>query len=129
MALQGISGTAKTVFTDIRQSTPFKPPAKKDPVIKRDEFYTGALSRGNENVLGQCTRKEFINEFITFWKDDYRAKIKCACLLGMAIFTFNVFAPFALFCIALAAKYWDWAMWCRNIARFNGNFRTIIVGQ
>ncbi len=128
MALSGIKGTVVDVVKDIRQNTPLKV-EKKEETIKTSEFYTGALTRGNENVLGQCTRKEFINEFIDFWKDDYRAKAKCICFLAIAALTFNIMAPFSLFCIALAAKYWDWAMWCRNIARFNGNFRTIIYGQ
>lgn len=102
---------------------------KKDaePIVKTSEFYTGVLSKGSANVMGQCTRKEYINEFIGFWKDDYRAKAKCVALLAAAGLTFNVFLPYSLFMVALAAKYWDHASWCRNIARFNGWFRTIVL--
>ncbi|MFH0713500.1 MAG: hypothetical protein V1722_02875 [Candidatus Micrarchaeota archaeon] len=127
MTLTGAQTTAKTLVEQLKADLKAEP--FKEPKTKKDDFYTGVLSRGTDNVLGQCTRKVYLNEFIDFWKDDYRAKIKCACFLGVAIFTFNVFAPFSLFCVALAAKYWDHAMWCRNIARFNGNFRTAIIGE
>ena len=132
MALTGVKGTAQEALTKVMESTPLAGkifPKPKEEIIKKSEFYTGALARGNENVLGQCTRKVYINEFIEFWRDDYRAKAKCLAFLAIAALTFNTFPPFALFCIALAAKYWDWAMWCRNIARFNGWFRTIILPQ
>ena len=107
---------------------------RKGDVPKRDikdpnMGYTGALTRGSENSLGQATRREYVNEFIDFWKDDYRAKAKCLCFLAVAFLTFNILAPFSLFCVALAAKYWDLAMWNRNIARFNGHFRTIMYGN
>lgn len=105
-------------------------PAKPaEPKVKTSEFYTGAISRGSENSLGQATRAEYINEFIDFWTNDYRGKAKCLCFIAIAVLTFNWFAPFALFNVALAAKYWDMAMWNRNIARFNGHFRTVIYGM
>ena len=134
MALTGIKGTANDAISQIKEGLSLPAKAKvglpyNQPKVNSNEFYTGALSRGNENVLGQCTRKEYINEFIDFWRDDYRAKAKCLCFLAVAFLTFNIVAPFALFCVALAAKYWDHAMWCRNIARFDGNFRTISYGQ
>ncbi len=131
MTFAGVKSTVKTAAETIANEVKAtaKLEERKEPVIKASEFYTGAISRGHENVLGQATRKEYVNEFIDFWKDDYRDKIKCACFLAIAFFTFNVLTPFSLFCVALAAKYWDLSMWNRNIARFNGHFRTIIFGN
>ncbi len=124
--ITGVKETLKGIATNV--ATPLLPPIKKEPIMKTSDNFTGALSRGSENVLGQATRREYVNEFIDFWKDDYRDKIKCVCFLAIAFLTFNVLTPFSLFCVALAGKYWDMAMWNRNISRFNGWFRTIIYG-
>lgn len=112
-----------------RAAEPLLTKPAASPTKLPEQFFTGAISRGSENSLGQATRAEYINEFIDFWTLDYRGKAKCVAFLGLAIFTWNWFAPFALFCIALAGKYWDTAMWNRNIARFNGHFRTVIYGM
>ncbi|MBI4406364.1 hypothetical protein HY571_00435 [Candidatus Micrarchaeota archaeon] len=124
--LQGIKGTTQKIAKDLVEQVKGK---EKEPVRKTSDFFTGAIASGHENSLGQATRKEYINEFIDFWKDDYRAKAKCIIFLAIAVLTFNIFTPFSLFMVALAAKYWDLALWCRNISRFNGHFRTIIYGQ
>lgn len=120
----------KDVVKGVVQRTvaPIAPAKHVEPKVKTSEFFTGAIVRGKENSLGQATRAEYINEFIDFWTGDYRAKSKCLCFIAIAILTFNIITPFALFCVALAAKYWDLAMWNRNISRFNGHFRTIIYG-
>ncbi len=104
-------------------------PKEETPVLKTDQYFAGAIVQGKEHSLGQCIRKDYLNEFIDFWKDDYRAKIKCVVFLAIAFLSWNIFAPFSLFMVALASRYWDHAMWCRNISRFNGNFRTIIYGN
>lgn len=128
-----VQSVAKNTATDAAKAVGKTAPASTtatsvEPKIKRSEFFTGAIVRGNENSLGQAPRHEYINEFIDFWTGDYRAKAKCLCFLAIAFLTFNIMAPFALFCVALAAKYWDLAMWNRNISRFNGHFRTVIYG-
>ena len=129
MADHGLTGIKPVVRGVVERTLAPVLPKPEEPKIKRSEFYTGAIVRGSENSLGQATRAEYINEFIEFWTLDYRSKAKCLSFLAIALLTFNVLAPFALFCVALAAKYWDMAMWNRNISRFNGNFRTIIFAQ
>lgn len=128
---EGVKSTVKSIGAQAKESlaTAVKPQEKKEEVVRTQDFYTGALSRGTDNVMGQATRAEYINEFIDFWRDDYRAKAKVLCFLAIAFLTWGVFAPFSLFCVALAAKYWDHSLWCRNISRFNGNFRTISFGN
>ncbi|MDP3742151.1 MAG: hypothetical protein Q8R15_02440 [Candidatus Micrarchaeota archaeon] len=126
--LQNIKDVVKGAA--LRTAEPLQPKKQGAAPTKMPEgFFTGAISRGSENVLGQATRAEYINEFIDFWTGDYRAKAKCLAFLALAVVTWNWFAPFALFSVALAAKYWDLAMWNRNISRFNGHFRTVIYGQ
>jgi len=126
--LKGLKSTATGLLRDTIVEK-IKPTAKKEPIVNSQEFYTGALTRGSGNVMGQTTRAEYINEFIDFWRDDYRAKAKMLVFLAIAFLSWNIFSPFSLFCVALAAKYWDHALWCRNISRFNGNFRTIMFGN
>ncbi|MFH1246923.1 MAG: hypothetical protein V1644_00950 [Candidatus Micrarchaeota archaeon] len=131
METQGIHSIKQVVKGIVERTVepalPKAPPAL--PKVNTNEFYTGAISRGNENVLGNATRAEYINEFIDFWTNDYRAKAKCLAFIAIAILTWSWFAPFSLFSVALASKYWDMAMWNRDISRFNGHFRTVIYGQ
>ena len=123
-----LKSIAESTVVDGKKTAGVATPAVAEPKVKKSEFFTGAIVRGSENSLGQAPRHEYINEFIDFWTGDYRAKAKFICFGAIAILTFNIIAPFSLLCVALAAKYWDLAMWNRNISRFNGHFRTIIYG-
>ncbi len=90
---------------------------------------TGVLTQASKQVFGQMIRADYLNEFIELWREDYVAKARCACFLAAAVVSWNALPPFSLLCVALAAKYWDWATWNRNIPRFNGAFRNVALMQ
>ena len=90
---------------------------------------TGVITQASKQVFGQMVRADYLNEFIELWREDYVAKARCFCFAAAAVISWNACNPFSLLCVALAAKYWGWAIWNRNIPRFNGLFRNVALMQ
>ena len=120
-----IKGSLKSATSKLKLNESHHESSKK-PV---NQFTTGMITSANKQIFGQMTRGDYLNEYIELWREDYVAKLRCVCFVAVAVISWNAFTPFSLFCVALAAKYWNWAIWNRNIPRFNGLFRNIVLLQ
>lgn len=126
----GIKETAiqiKDILSPKSKAEQLKTLNAKAPVTST--YSTGMITKADKQIFGQMTRSEYLNEFIELWREDYVAKARCVCFLAAAVVSWSAFAPFSLLCIALAAKWWDWALWNRNISRFNGIYRNVSLMQ
>lgn len=121
----GISPAVKAAMTKLSIKDAHVSEAK----VQKQVLSTGIATQANKQVFGQMTRTDYLNEFIELWREDYVAKTRCACFAAAAIVSWNALPPFSLLCVALAAKYWDWATWNRNISRYNGAFRNVALMQ
>ncbi|MCL5011419.1 MAG: hypothetical protein M1594_00805 [Candidatus Marsarchaeota archaeon] len=86
-----------------QQLTPFQP-------LPQTTLLT--LKSKKELSLTKIVKKrEYLNDFIGFWKNQYRAKTKAITFAAFAIITLPYIPIVSLISAALAGRYWMIGFW------------------
>ena len=72
-------------------------------------------------------RWDYLEEYINFWKDGVKFRIKSIAFLAGGLLTLNTFPPGALLMIALSARYHDISWLDDFITKKFGKQRTLVL--
>lgn len=88
---------------EFEQTTPFQPLPST----------TLLTLKGNNNLsLTKIVKKrEYLNDFIDFWKNKYKAKAKSVAFIAFAIICIPYIPIVSLISAALAGRYWMIGFW------------------
>ncbi|PIT85138.1 hypothetical protein COU36_04980 [Candidatus Micrarchaeota archaeon CG10_big_fil_rev_8_21_14_0_10_59_7] len=90
-------------------------------------FLPLAIKPGAPPFLKQQNRREYIDEYVGYYKDGAKFSIKAIALFGLGLATLEIFPPGALFMIALSARYQDIAWMDRFIYKTFGKYRSLTL--
>lgn len=85
------------------------------------------ITPGTPPTMKMHKRWDYLEEYINFWKDGVKFKIKAVALLAFGLLTLTTFPPGALLMIALAARYQDLSWLDDYITQKFGKQRTLVL--